>query len=93
MKLLSYKITDTKTPQIGVLENQSIYNLNTLFGDVSLIDIFQMEGYIEKIKHYISSTNITKHNINNILRTKSAPPPKKVGTGVVPHGFGAFIFL
>ena len=66
MKLLSYKITDTNTPQIGVLEAQSICNLNTLFGDISLIDVFQMEGYIEKINHYVSETNITKHNINNI---------------------------
>ena len=26
-------------------------------------------------------------------RNKKTPRPKKVGTGVVPHGFGAFIFL
>ncbi len=75
MKLLSYKITDTNTPQIGVLETQSICNLNTLFGDISLIDVFQMEGYIEKINHYVSETNITKHNINNITPLPVIPNP------------------
>ena len=75
MKLLSYKITHINTPQIGVLENQSIYNLNTLFGDVSLINVFQIEGYIDKIKNYVLEKNIIKHDINNIIPLPVIPNP------------------
>ncbi len=75
MKLLSYKISHTNTSQIGVLENQSVFNLNTLFGDVSLIDVFQTEGYIEKIKQYILTENIKKHNVNNITPLPVIPNP------------------
>ena len=52
MKLLSYKILDTETHQIGILKDQSIYNLNTLFGDISLIDLIQIDDYQNQITNF-----------------------------------------
>ena len=48
MKLLTYKINNLDTEQIGVFQNQLVYNLNNCFGDICLIDLIQIENYQEK---------------------------------------------
>ena len=55
MKLLSYKIRGTQTHQIGVLKLEKIYNLNCLFGDITLIEVFQIDNFKNKINCYITS--------------------------------------
>ena len=49
MKLLSYKIAENQTHQIGVLQEEIIYNLNILFGDISLIELIQIKDYQSQI--------------------------------------------
>ena len=75
MKILSYKIAENQTHQIGVLKDESIYNLNSCFGDISLIELFQIEGYQNKVKNYILSKNKVEHSINNIVFLPPVPQP------------------
>ena len=51
MKLLTYKITGSNTHQIGVLKGNGILNLNSLFGNISLIDVIQINDYRDMILH------------------------------------------
>jgi fumarylacetoacetate (FAA) hydrolase len=67
MKLLTYKINDSDSPQIGVLQNQSVYNLNKCFGNISLIDLIQLEKYQEKVAAFICNEDCEKHDIENII--------------------------
>ena len=75
MKLISYKILDTETHQIGVLKDQSIFNLNTLFGDISLIDLIQIDDYQDRINNYITKGDLIKHYFNNITKLPAIPKP------------------
>ena len=42
MKLLSYKIDKIQVDQVGILHNQSIFNLNDCFNNNSLLEIIQI---------------------------------------------------
>ena len=75
MKLLSYKIANNQTLQIGVLEDECVYNLNSYFGNISLIELLKIEGYQNKVKKYISSKNTIKHSIKNIVLLPPIPQP------------------
>ncbi|MAO34239.1 MAG: fumarylacetoacetate hydrolase [Flavobacteriales bacterium] len=75
MKLLSYKIANNQTLQIGVLEDECVYNLNSYFGNISLIELLKIEGYQNKVKKYISSKNKIKHSIKNIVLLPPIPQP------------------
>tara|TARA_B100000900_G_scaffold22267_1_gene17410 strand:+ start:2900 stop:3877 length:978 start_codon:yes stop_codon:yes gene_type:complete len=75
MKLLSYKIKETQTHQIGVLKREKIYNLNYLFGDINLIEVFQIDNFKNKISYYIGSGNAVIHSIKNINFLPPIPNP------------------
>ena len=75
MKFLSYKISNVQPTQIGVLQNQSVYNLNALFGNISLIDVLQIENYLNKITSYIKKENPLIHNIKEISFLPVIPRP------------------
>ncbi len=75
MKLLSYKIKETQTHQIGVLKGEKIYNLNYLFGDINLIEVFQIDNFKNKINCYITSGHVIKHSVKNINFLPPIPNP------------------
>jgi len=75
MKLLTYKINSLKSNQIGVLEDQFVYNLNALFGDISLVELVQIDDYQNKIASFISNKNCKKHDINSINLLPPIPKP------------------
>ena len=75
MKLLSYKIAENQTHQIGVLQDEIIYNLNVFFGDISLIELIQIEGYQSQIKSFINSQDIIKHELKDIMFLPPIPKP------------------
>ena len=66
MKLLTYKTSELEAHQLGVLKNQLVYNLNNCFGDISLVELIQIDNYQEKIASFISNEDCLKHDINNI---------------------------
>ena len=53
MKLVTYKIKNIKTHQIGVVKDDIVFNLNHLFGDISLVDLIQLENYQSRINGVI----------------------------------------
>ena len=76
MKLLSYKSNEFEGHQIGLLKNQLVYNLNNFFGDISLVDLIQIEGYKEKVSAFTSNKNCLTHHINSIMLLPPIPKPK-----------------
>ena len=67
MKLLTYKKKDSKTHQLGVLQNQIIYNLNHYFGDISLIELLKIENYQDLIISKIENEDCVKHKMKDII--------------------------
>ena len=75
MKLLTYKIKKFDTPQIGVLQNQLVYNLNNCFGNISLVDLIQLEDYQDHVANFISNNDCLKHDIEDITVLPVIPKP------------------
>ena len=75
MKLLTYKINDLETPQIGVLQNQIVYNLNICFGNISLIELIQIEDYQDQVASFICNEDCLKHDIDNLTVLPTIPKP------------------
>lgn len=75
MKLLCYKIAETQTHQIGVLQGGLIYNLNVFFGDISLIDLIQIDDYQNEIKSCLNKENTLTHNLQDIVFLPPVPKP------------------
>ena len=75
MKLISYKIAENQTHQIGVIIDDNIHNLNSFFGDISLIELFQIDDYQGKVKRHIASENQVGHSIKNVILLPPIPKP------------------
>ena len=75
MKLLTYRTNNLETHQIGVLQNQLVYNLNNCFGDISLVELIQMDNYQERTTSFISNEDCLKHDINDITILPTIPKP------------------
>ena len=75
MKLLSYKIAENQTHQIGVFQDDYIYNLNSFFGNISLVELFQIKDYQAKVKNYIALQKAVKHSIKNVVLLPPVPRP------------------
>lgn len=75
MKLLTYKINNLDTEQIGVFQNQLVYNLNNCFGDICLIDLIQIENYQDKAANFICNESCLKHDIEDIEMLPTIPKP------------------
>jgi fumarylacetoacetate (FAA) hydrolase len=75
MKLLTYRTNNLDAHQIGVLKNQLVYNLNNCFGDISLIELIQIEDYAKQVKDFIGNEDCLKHDINDITFLPTIPKP------------------
>lgn len=75
MKLLTYKTNNFEAQQVGVLKNQLIYNLNNCFGNISLINLIQIEDYKRLITNFISNTNCLTHKLEEITILPPIPNP------------------
>ena len=75
MKLLTYRTNNLEAHQIGVLQNQLVYNLNIFFGDISLVELIQIADYKDQVASFISNTNCLKHDIKNITILPTIPQP------------------
>ena len=81
MKLLTYRINNLEAHQIGVLQNELVYSLNNCFGDISLVELIQIDNYQEKIASFISNENSLKHNLNDITILPTIPKPTSFRDG------------
>ena len=75
MKLITYKIQNSESHQIGVVEDNIVYNLNNYFGDISLVDMFQIENYQDQIALHICNDDCIKHNFEEITILPPIPKP------------------
>ena len=75
MKLLTYKISELKTHQIGVIKDQLVFNLNSFFGDTTMIELIQIEDYQKQINTFTSKDNCLTHKINDITILPPIPRP------------------
>tara|TARA_B100001758_G_C18386638_1_gene600510 strand:+ start:118 stop:1095 length:978 start_codon:yes stop_codon:yes gene_type:complete len=75
MKLLTYKTSKSETHQLGVLKGQLVHNLNNYFGNISLVQLIQIEDYKQKINHFIIKNNGLKHDIKDITILPTIPKP------------------
>ena len=75
MRLLTYKIKNIKTHQIGVVKDDIVFNLNNLFGNIGLVDLIQLENYQSRINTVICGKNIIKHKLSNITLLPPIPKP------------------
>ena len=75
MKLVTYKIKNIKTHQIGVVKDDIVFNLNHLFGDIGLVNLIQLENYQSKINGVIHDENISKHKLSNVTLLPPIPKP------------------
>tara|TARA_B100000768_G_scaffold96195_1_gene89775 strand:+ start:610 stop:1587 length:978 start_codon:yes stop_codon:yes gene_type:complete len=78
MKLLTYKIPNSEIHQIGVLKLDIIYNMNTHFGDISMIDLIQVENFKDKINNLIIKKKCIEHSIINITILSPIPKPRSL---------------
>ena len=75
MKLVTYKIKNIKTHQIGVIKNDIIFNLNNHFGNIGLVDLIQLENYQSRINTVIYKKNIINHKLSNVTLLPPIPKP------------------
>ena len=75
MKLLTYKIDKLGANQVGVLQDGIVYNLNNCFGDISLVDLIQIENYKDKVASFICSDDCLKHDIEDLHVLPTIPKP------------------
>jgi len=75
MKLITYKISNSENHQIGVVQDNLIYNLNKSFGDISLVEIFQIKDYQDQIALHICNNDCIKHNLEEITILPPIPKP------------------
>ena len=75
MKLVTYKIKNIKTHQIGVVKDDIVFNLNHLFGDIGLVDLIQLENYKSRVNGVIHDKNISKHKLSNVTLLPPIPKP------------------
>ena len=75
MRLVTYKIKNIKTHQIGVVKDDIVLNLNNIFGNIGLVDLIQLENYQSRINTLICGENIIKHKLSNITLLPPIPKP------------------
>ena len=75
MKLITYKINNIGHNQIGILQNQIVYNLNKYFGNINLVDLFQISNYQDKISSFICRVDCVKHYTHDIKILAPIPNP------------------
>ena len=75
MKLLTYRINNLETHQIGVLKNQLVYNLNNFFGDISLVELVQIKGFKEQANSCVENIDCLQHDIKDIFVLPTIPEP------------------
>ena len=75
MKLLTYRTNNLEAHQIGVLQNQLICNLNNCFGDISLVELIQIEDYKDQAASFMSNEDCLRHDINDITVLPTIPKP------------------
>ena len=78
MKLSTYTLKKSDTELIGLLNKDSLINLNVFFGEISLIELIQLPDWKELIIKKIKLHNLTTHTLEDVKLLAPIPRPNSL---------------
>ena len=78
MKLSTYTIKKSDKELIGLLNKDSLINLNVFFGEISLLELIQLPDWKELIIKKTKLNNLTTHNLKEVKLLAPIPRPNSL---------------
>ena len=78
MKLSTYTLKKSNKELIGLLNKDSLINLNVFFGEISLIELIQLPDWKELIIKKTKSNNLTTHTLEEVKLLAPIPRPNSL---------------
>jgi fumarylacetoacetate (FAA) hydrolase len=78
MKLSTYTIKKSNKELIGLLNKDSLINLNVFFGEICLLELIQLPDWKELIIKKTKLNNLTTHNLEEVKLLAPIPRPNSL---------------
>ena len=78
MKLSTYTIKKSDKELIGLLNKDSLINLNVFFGEICLLELIQLPDWKELIIKKTKLNNLTTHNLEEVKLLAPIPKPNSL---------------
>ena len=78
MKLSTYTLKKSDTELIGLLNKDSLINLNVFFGEICLLELIQLPDWKELIIKKTKLNNLTTHNLEEVKLLAPIPRPNSL---------------
>ena len=78
MKLSTYTLKKSDKELIGLLNKDSLINLNVFFGEISLLELIQLPDWKELIIKKTKSNNLTTHSLEEVKLLAPIPRPNSL---------------
>ena len=78
MKLSTYTLKKSEKELIGLLNKDSLINLNVFFGEICLLELIQLPDWKELIIKKTKLNNLTTHNLEEVKLLTPIPRPNSL---------------
>ena len=78
MKLSTYTLKKSDKELIGLLNKDSLINLNVFFGEICLLELIQLPDWKELIIKKTKLNNLTTHNLEEVKLLAPTPRPNSL---------------
>ena len=78
MKLSTYTLKKSDKELIGLLNKDSLINLNVFFGEICLLELIQLPNWKELIIKKTKSNNLTTHTLEEVKLLAPIPRPNSL---------------
>ena len=78
MKLSTYTLKKSDKELIGLLNKDSLINLNVFFGEISLLELIRLPDWKEQIIKKTKLNNLTTHNLEDVKLLAPIPRPNSL---------------
>ena len=78
MKLSTYTLKKSDKELIGLLNKDSLINLNVFFGEICLLELIQLPDWKELIIKKTKLNNLTTHNLEEVKLLTPIPKPNSL---------------
>ena len=78
MKLSTYTLKKSNKELIGLLNKDSLINLNVFFGEICLLELIQLPDWKELIIKKTKSNNLTTHTLEEVKLLAPIPRPNSL---------------
>ena len=78
MKLSTYTLKKSEKELIGLLNKDSLINLNVFFGEICLLELIQLPDWKELIIKKTKLNNLTTHNLEEVKLLAPIPRPNSL---------------